>query len=292
MESLASAYADPREMGLGNMITDAYRFAVRKAEGKNYEYVNVAFQPLGLIRGSFTRGNITTADAFQVLSLGIGDDGVAGYPLLAFYVTGKELKDALEIETTIAPLIKKDAHLQVSGVKFVFNPHRIIFDRVTSVLVQEENGEYKPLDPQKLYRICANLYAAEMINFVVKTTHRLLNAVPKDKNGNALSDLQQAIVYIDKKSPQREELKEWMALVLYMRSFGDKNKNGIPEIPEKYRGPEGRYLASPSWNPVKLIAGGNAITYGALAIGIIFLCVIILIIRYIIRKIRPVNIAG
>jgi hypothetical protein len=48
MESLASAYANPREMGLGNMITDAYRYAIKKAEGKNYEYISVAIEPLGL----------------------------------------------------------------------------------------------------------------------------------------------------------------------------------------------------------------------------------------------------
>jgi 5'-nucleotidase / UDP-sugar diphosphatase len=279
-------------MGLGNMITDAYRFAVRKVEGKSYEYVNVAIQPLGLIRDSFVKGEITAAYIFQTLSLGIGGDGLAGYPLLAYYITGKELKDALEIETTVAPLIKKDAHLQVSGVKFAYNPHRVIFDRVTSVLVQEENGEYKPLDLQKLYRVCSNLYATEMINFVVRETRGLLNAIPKDKQGVALSDLRQAIVYLDKKPPRSEELKEWTALILYMKSFGDKNKNGIPEIPEKYRLPEGRYHAEPSWNPVKLIGGGNAITYGLLVLGIILLCLVILLIRYVVRKIRPLNITG
>ena len=34
MESLASAYANPREMGLGNMITDAYRYASTKGGGE------------------------------------------------------------------------------------------------------------------------------------------------------------------------------------------------------------------------------------------------------------------
>ena len=191
MESLASAYANPREMGLGNMITDAYRYAVQKAEGNNYEYVHVALEPLGLIRDSFQKGKITTADVFQVLSLGIGRDGVAGYPLLAFYVNGKELKDILEVEASVAPFKKEDAHLQVSGVKFAFNPHRILFDRVTQVSVQDEKGEYKPLDFKKLYRVCSNLYAAEMINYVSRVTYGLLSVKPKDKKGRALPDLRQ-----------------------------------------------------------------------------------------------------
>ena len=84
METLLSAYQNPREMGLGNMITDAYRAAVQKAEGKNYEYISLALQPLGLIRDTFLKGKITVADVFQVLSLGLGTDGAAGYPLIAF----------------------------------------------------------------------------------------------------------------------------------------------------------------------------------------------------------------
>jgi 5'-nucleotidase / UDP-sugar diphosphatase len=289
MESLASAYANPREMGLGNMITDAYRFAVKKTEGKSYEYINLAIEPLGLIRDSFQKGKITVADIFQVLSLGIGTDGVAGYPLVAFYISGKEIKDILEVETTVAPLLKLDAHLQVSGVKFVYNPHRILFDRVTQVLMQDESGEYKPLDPQKLYRVCTNLYAAEMVNYVVRVTHGLLNVKPKDKDGRVLPDLTQAIIYVDKASPEAGELKEWTALTQYMSSFKDTNGNRIPNIPEKYSKPEDRYLASPSWNPVKLIAGGNAITYGALVIGFIFLCLICLIIWYITKRIRSLG---
>ncbi|MGV8058358.1 MAG: bifunctional metallophosphatase/5'-nucleotidase [Smithellaceae bacterium] len=287
MESLVSAYANPGETGLGNMITDAYRFAIRKTEGKNSEYINMAIEPLGLIRDSFQKGKITVADVFQVLSLGIGTDEVAGYPLVAFYISGKELKDVLEVHTTVAPLEKTDAYLQVSGVNFSYNPHRMLFDRVTEVLVQDKSGEYKPLEPQKLYRVCASLYTAEMVNYVSRVTHGLLNVKPKDKNGRILPDFRQAIIYVNKESPHPEELKEWLALTEYMSSF--KNEKGVPEIPLKYMKPEGRYKAYPSWNPVKLIAGGNVITYGALFLGILLLCIGGLIICLIVKKIRPVS---
>lgn len=287
MESLNSAYQNPREMGLGNMITDAYRFAIKKTEGRNNEYINMAIEPLGLIRDSFRKGPITVANVFQVLSLGMGMDGVAGYPLVAFYISGKELKDVLEVHTTVAPLKKIGAHLQVSGVKFSYNPHRIFFDRVTKVLVQDKTGEYIPLDPQRLYRVCANLYTAEMVNYVVRVTHGLLNVKPKDKNGLALPDLKKAIIYVDKKSPKPEELKEWLALTEYMSSF--KSEKGIPQIPRQYMKPEGRYKVEPSWNPVLLIANGNAITYGALVIGIILLSILILIILYIVKKVRSAS---
>jgi 2',3'-cyclic-nucleotide 2'-phosphodiesterase (5'-nucleotidase family) len=286
MESLYSAYQNPREMGLGNMITDAYRTAIKNVEGKNYEYINFALQPLGLIRDSFQKGKITVADIFQVLSLGIGLDGHAGYPLVAFYVSGKELKDVLEVHTTVAPLKKEDAYLQVSGVKFTYNPHRIWFDRVTSVMVQEADGEYKPVESGKLYRACLNIYAAEMINFVSTASHGLLQVKPKDKNGRPLPDIKSAIIYVDKVAPQPEELKEWLAFTGYMQSFKDTNGNRLSEIPEKYSRPEGRYQAHPSWNPVKLIAGGNAITYGVLALVFLLLCLVVLVIRFVVKKVR------
>jgi 5'-nucleotidase / UDP-sugar diphosphatase len=286
MESLYSAYQNPREMGLGNMITDAYRAAVKNAEGKNYQYINFALEPLGLIRDSFQKGKITVADIFQTLSLGLGTDGHAGYPLVAFYINGKELKDVLEVHTTVAPLIKEDSYLQVSGVKFTYNPSRIWFDRVTSVLVQDESGEYKPLGYGKLYRVCANLYTAEMVNYVVRVTHGLLTVKPKDKNGRLLPDIKSAIIFVDEKSPNTGELKEWLALTEFMSSFKDTDGNRIKEIPERYSRPEGRYEAQPSRNPAKLMSGGNAITYGVLAVSLLLLGLIVLFIWYIVKKLR------
>lgn len=289
MESLAFAYQNPREMGLGNLITDAYRAAIKKIEGKESEHVSFAVQPLGHIRGSFLRGKITVADVFEVLSLGIGADGHAGYPLVAFYISGRELKDVLEVHTTVAPLIKKDAYLQVSGVRFSYNPNRMVFDRVTEVRVENESGEYEKLDYGKLYRACANLYTVQMVNYVVRVSHGVLNVQPKDKNGRALTDIKSAIIHLDKKSPQPEQLKEWLALVEYMRSFPDKDANGVADLPQKYGRPEGRSQIDPSWNPVKLIAGGNVLTYGALAIVLTMLSLVIFIIRFAVKRVRQIK---
>jgi len=129
------------ETGLGDLVTDTFRFAVRQAEGKNYRYVHIAVTADGQIRDTFLTGGIVVADIFKVLSLGLGLDDRAGYPLLTIYMTGKEIKSMLEVQTSIAP-IKHDAQLQVSGVRFTFNPHRIPFDRVVSVAVQDEDGVF------------------------------------------------------------------------------------------------------------------------------------------------------
>jgi len=47
MESLTDAYEHPGEMPLGNLITDAYRYAIEKAEGPRYDYVHAVIEPLG-----------------------------------------------------------------------------------------------------------------------------------------------------------------------------------------------------------------------------------------------------
>jgi 5'-nucleotidase len=156
-------------------------------------------------------------------------------------------------------------------------------------LVQDEKGNYKPLDYSKLYRICANIYAAEMIKYIGDVSYGLLNIKPKDKNGRFLADLKSAIIYADKNSPNPRELKEWEALAQYMRSFKDTDRNRIPNIPDRYKGPEGRYQAQPSLNPIKLIEGSNSITYVALIVGFVLLCALGFLVWLVVRRVRSVG---
>ena len=273
MEPLEDIYANPEETGLGNMITDAYRYAVAEAEGEKYEHIHLVVQPLGLIRDSLLRGSLSVSDVFRVLSLGLGTDGKAGYPLVAFHITGKDVKNLLEIETSVAPL-KTDAHLQLSGMKLTYNPHRIPFDRVRTIMVREAGGLYHPLEAERLYRVGMNFYTASMVEFISRASHGLIRIDPKDKQGRPLRSLKEAIIELDGAAPGKQELKEWAALAAYMKTFPDKDGNGIPNIPDQYRRPEGRFIAVPSWNPFQLIAGGNYITYGILGAGILIFLIL------------------
>jgi len=47
METLEQAYAHPGETGIGDLITDAFRYAIRRAEGPRYEHVHVTVQQIG-----------------------------------------------------------------------------------------------------------------------------------------------------------------------------------------------------------------------------------------------------
>ena len=291
METLEAAYRSPGETGIGDMITDAYRYAVRNVEGPRYEHIHVVVEPLGLIRDSFLKGPITVDDIFRVLSLGLGTDGMPGYPLVSSRITGKDLKDLLEVETTVAK-IKNDAHLQLSGVRFSYNPHRVPFDRVTSIAVQNEAGVYEPMAPEKLYRICLNYYTAQMVEYVRTASHGLLSVQPRDRQGRPVTDMRQTIIDSDPSTPGNQEIKEWAALAAYLKSFPDTDGNGIPDIPARYRQPEGRFSAAPSWNPIRLVAGGNGITYGAIGIGILLHLVTIIPLGIAIRFIRRKIAAG
>ncbi len=273
---------NPQETALGDLITDAYRAAVKWAEADKFRHVHFALVPAGNIRDGLRKGKITAADVFGVLSLGTGPDMLPGYPLVSFYISGKELKNILEVHTTIAPLEKRDAYLQVSGVKFTYNPHRVWFDRVTSAAVEDEDGTYRPLEKNKLYRVCANLYTASMIDYVGLASHGLIKIEPKDQQGNLLKNVKQAIVH----TQSSEELKEWRALAWYLRSFKATGASGVPQIPEKYSKPQGRYFARPSLNPIDLFGGGNWITYSVLAFTIFVLIFLIRLVLFTVNKIR------
>jgi 2',3'-cyclic-nucleotide 2'-phosphodiesterase (5'-nucleotidase family) len=273
------------ETGLGDLVTDAFRFAVRQAEGKNYRHVHIAVTFDGMIRDTFLSGGVAVADIFKVLSPGLGMDDRAGHPLLTFYLTGKEIRSVFEVQTSIAP-IKHDAQMQVSGVRFTFNPRRVPFDRVVSVAVQDEDGVFRPLRSDKIYRVCVNNYTARMLNYVRRVSHGLIQFTPKDDKGRPITDWKAVRVDADAGAAGIQELKEWVALTLYLKSLPDRNGNGIPDLPESYRNPDGRNVAVPSWNPVDLFRGAGWITWAVLAAAAVVLIVLVLVIWWIVRVAR------
>ena len=285
-ETLSSIYDRQRETGLGNLVADAFRDAVEKAEGDRYDYLHVALQPIGTIRDSILKGDVTTADVFRILSLGVGEDGKPGYPLISYYINGKELKSLLEVHTTIAPF-KPGATMQFSGVRFTYNPHRVPFERVTSVLVRDSDGVYRTPDPSRLYRICANIYTARRIDYIRTVSHGLIEIRPKDKAGKDMTDLKKAIIYAHAKDGSPVEVKEWTALAGFLAGLPGKDSCGIPQIPEKYRDPDGRITVEASWNPINLIFPGGPITYTVAGALVIVLILLAWITRVIVKRVRP-----
>ena len=201
---------------LGNLISDSYIYAVKEAEGEDYEPIAASVVPTGTIRGSFVEGDITVSDVFTVSSLGIGPDKVSGYPLISVYLTGKELKTVTEVDASIAPIMSV-AQLYTSGLNFTFNPNRLIFNKVTDVYLEKEDGSREEIKDDELYRVVAGLYSAQMLSIVGDKSFGLLSIVPKTKEGLPITDYEVQIIY-----DKGHEIKEWLAIAEYLKSFDRK----------------------------------------------------------------------
>ncbi|MBW2599423.1 MAG: hypothetical protein JRC60_04915, partial [Deltaproteobacteria bacterium] len=195
-----------------------------------------------------------------------------------------------EILTSVYPLKGGDYYLQASGIRASYNPNRMIFDRVTEIWLGDEENGYSLLDYSKsnkrLVRVAADIYNATFLKVVGNFTWHFLDIVPKDRDGNPVDDLKSVRVDADKKAPGIQELKEYMGVLEYIRSFPDTTGDGVPDIPEKYRGKLGRQLVEPSWNPFKLLKRGTHVTWiacGAIFIVLLIVILIIGLVRYVIR---------
>lgn len=255
------------ESPLGNLISDAYIYAVKQAEGDDYIPVTLAVSANGTIRASLLSGDITVSNVFDVLSMGVGNDGTSGFPLVSVYLTGRELKAVCEVDASVTPIMGA-AQLYCSGIKYEFNKNRMFFNKITDTAIIAENGELSEIEDTGLYRVVTGMYVAQMLGTVKNKSFGLLSLVPKDANGNPITDFNSFIIY-DKNG---NEVKEWYALASYLQSFESST------IPEQYSSPDGRKLVTSSCNPINLLKNANYITLTACGIILLILTIIIFII--------------
>lgn len=284
-QTIGSLMKEHKESTLGNLISDAYIYAVKAAEGDKYEPIAVAITPAGTIRGTFLEGNITAADAFSVSSLGMGADNMPGYPLISIYLTGKELKTVCEVDASITPIMV-EAQLHASGMSFTFNPNRLIFNKVVKTSLTKEDGSIEDIDDNKLYRVVAGLYSAQMLSVVGEKSYGLLSIVPKTKDGTVVTDFEKQIIY-DTTSAKHSELKEWYALVEYLRSFDQEN--GISQIPQYYSETQGRKVVYDNKNILAILSHPNKIAAILYLILTVLVVILIFIVRLIVRRIKKRN---
>ena len=264
------------EDNLANLIADSYVYAVEDIEKgkKKSDPVDVAIIPAGSVRDSFTKGNITVSDAFDVSSLGSGPDGTVGYPVVSIYLTGKELKNAAEVDASVSPSMKI-TRLYTSGLGYSINEHRMFLNRAYDIgIVNNEGEEIEKLDNKKLYRVVGGLYTCQRLSLVKEQSHGLLSVEPKDKDGNIIEDINDAVV----KDRDGSELKEWYVLAKYIDAF----KGG--EVPDYYEKTHDRKVVDNSFNPVKVLKNPNHIAVMIYAIALIPIVIIGGIVISIIRN--------
>lgn len=270
------------EHNLGDIIADAYVYAVENAADYDGVPVDLAVVPSGTVRDTYARGDITVEQVFNSFSLGIGADGVPGYPLISVYLTGREIRTAAEIDASVSDFMTT-ARLYCSGLNFTYNPHRLLLNKVTDVCL-EDDGQRVALEDDKLYRIVADLYSGQMLSAVTDMSYGILAIVPKYADGTPITDFEDVII-----TENGRELKAWDSIARYMASFADTDGDGIANVPAYYSTTHGRKLVDTSRSPLALLKNPNkftAVYAGLLAVAVLLIVLVVLLIRTLVKKAR------
>lgn len=271
------------ELNLGDIISDAYVYAVENSDNYDGDPVDVAVVPSGTVRDTYAKGEITVESVYNSFSLGIGKDGLAGYPLISAYLTGKELKLVAEIDASISDFMTI-ARLYCSGLNFTFNPHRMILNKVTDCYLTGQDGKREEIQDDKLYHVVTDLYTGQMLGSVMDISYGLLSIIPKDKEGNPIEDLEEYAIM-----EENQELKAWVAIARYMQSFDDTDGDGIANVSEYYATTHGRKVVENSRNLVQLLKNPNKffmLMIGIVTVTVLIVLLLIFFIRKVLRKRR------
>ena len=284
---------------LGELVADAFFWATQNLETDAPDVPTVTVTADGVLRAPLAKGEITTSMAFDVLSMGVGNDGTSGFALVGVYLTGRELKAVAELDASVTPLMPA-AQLYIAGMDYSFNTHRMFFNRVTdiqlaqrmdfihsaSVTMPDGTQEpptgfsqtfYEELEDDQLYRVVTGMYSAQMLSTVESKSFGLLSLAPKMADGSPVTDFEACIL----RDKNGSEIKEWYALAAYLQSFGEE---GVPGRYGKPNG-DGRKDVSRSWNPVELVKNPSWITLVTLAVLAAGVVLAVLLVRWL-RRVR------
>ena len=274
---------------LGDLVSDAFLWAAEQLAAGTSGVPTVAVTADGVLRAGLPAGDITTSMAFDVLSMGVGVDGTSGFPLVACYLTGKELKAVAEVDASVTPIMPA-AQLYTSGMAYSFNVHRMFFNRVTdarlyqdAVLLGAGDGANQLLavtkiEDDQLYRVVTGMYSAQMLGTVRAKSMGLLSLEPKMADGSPVTDFNDCIL----RDKNGNEIKEWYALAAYLQTFGGDG------VPAQYSSPsgDGRKAVSRSWSPIQLLKSPNWVTLVALLAILLVIALVVFVVRKLISAKR------
>ena len=271
------------DQNLGNIMSDAYVYAVENAADYDGHPVDVSIVPCGCVRDTYPTGNVTVTDVFNSFSLGIGLDEIPGYPVVSVYLTGEELKTVAEIDASVSNLMTA-ARLYTSGLEFSYNPNRLILNKVTDCYLRDHDGNRVEIEDDKLYRVVGDLYSGQMLGAVTNVSYGLLSVTPKFADGTPIENIEDAIVMENGK-----ELKAWTVFARYMESFEDTNGDGISNVPQIYATAQGRKIVEDSTSLKDLLKQPNKYTFMIVGVILVVLAIIILLIILICRLLRKIG---
>lgn len=232
-ELTCDEYGDLDSSNLGPLIADALYYYVNTYSGEETDVTLIA---AGVIRDKFRPGNNgtqTVTDVFRIVSLGEGDDDLPGYPLAKVYLTGKEIKNIIEL-LLVAPKMKPSYYCFYSGIEVQYDSNKGLLKKIKSIKIGGKEISLSKKD-KTLYSLTANSYMLEFVGEIKGMTLGLIKVEPKDKDGNPIEDNKTTWIDFDKKKDGIQEGKEWMAVVKYLQTFDDTDGNNIPNFPDKYK---------------------------------------------------------
>lgn len=259
-DSVNEVYATQHESTLGNLYSDAYKWAAENALG--FE-VDIALTAAGVIRESLPIGNVTVSDVFNAASLGVGTEG----ELIAVYVTGKDLKNAFEVDASVQPLMSA-AQLFFSGAEYSFNTNRMIFNKVDYAMLRRNDGSLAAIDDDKLYCVVTGMYAGQMLGSVEETSFGLIAITPRDAEGNPLA-ADQLVNYVIHDA-NGNPVKEWYAIATYLDEMDGA-------VNEAYASTDGRKVVYSSLKPADLLRNANKFTVIVIVAILVIVAVIALV---------------
>jgi len=247
---------------LANLCTDAFRYAANS---------DIGFTVNGLMRASILRGKTgiqTVYDIFALAPLGGGIvDSTAGSALVTGYFTGKDLKSLLDYFLVDNPTHPGEWFPRTSGMKFYYDLTRPQYNAVTAIELGDFDHGYTPIEisgkDEKLYSLTCPIMLGPIIMALSPLTKGKLTLVPKNKEGQPLTSRVEALDLSLNNSPYLitqtdmtdknslatvsvkgvvSEIKEWQAIMDYLRNLPVKSKGELPIIPVDERAAEVRAI--------------------------------------------------
>jgi 5'-nucleotidase len=247
---------------LANHVTDSFRIASQ---------ADIGFTVNGLMRAPILRGKtgvVTVYDVFAVAPLGAGIvDTTAGSALVTAYFTGQELKNLMEFFLVDNPAHPGEMFPRTSGMRCRYDLARPKFDAVTAIELGDLDRGYKAIDTSgkdpRLYSLTCPLYVGVILVAIPKYTKGALALAAKKKDGQPLTSKVEALeaprensgyllappgtvdkasVATRKGSGAVREIKEWQAIMDYLRSLPVKRRGDLPVIPVDERAAEVRAI--------------------------------------------------
>jgi hypothetical protein len=186
------------------------------------------------------------SDLYRALPLGFGPDGKPGYPLVTFYLEGKEIKRWMEILYLAEKIINSTSmYFQVSGIQVEYDRSGIVVPLLSVDSVKLTSSPTAPeiKDSTSCYKVATTLAISEQLERAQKYSLGLYSIKPKLKDcSTEISDLATRIVDASP-APGTQELKAWRALIQHVAGQPDTDGDGIANLPAAYGALQGRIVA-------------------------------------------------